>query len=72
VGVVRGGPADQSGIRRGDILLEIEGRPIASTAAMLDTIARLPPGTQASFKMLRGGREFEFRITIARRPVATR
>ena len=45
VAVIRGGPADLAGIRRGDILVAVEERPIGNTATMLDAIARLEPGT---------------------------
>ena len=72
VGVVRGGPADQAGVRRGDILLEVEGQPVTSTSAMLDAIARLSPGSQARFRILREGRTLELQVAVARRPVAPR
>jgi serine protease DegQ len=72
VGVIRGGPADAAGVRRGDILVEVERRPISSTAMMLDAIARLEPGSRARFRLLRDGREIEVRITVGRRPPATR
>jgi serine protease DegQ len=72
VGVIRGGPADAAGVRRGDILVEVEGRPISSTAMMLDAIARLEPGSRARFRLLRDGREIEVRITVGRRPPAIR
>jgi serine protease DegQ len=72
VGLVRGGPAEQAGVRRGDILLEVDGQPVASTSAMLDAIARLSPGSSARFRILRDGRSFELQIMVARRPVAPR
>jgi serine protease DegQ len=72
VDVLRGGPADRAGVRRGDILLEVEGQSVASTSAMLDAIARLSPGSRARFRILRGERSFEVQITVARRPVAVR
>jgi serine protease DegQ len=72
VGVVKGGPADQAGVRRGDILLAVEGEPVASTSAMLDAIARLSPGSRARFSILREGRTLQVQILVARRPVAPR
>jgi serine protease DegQ len=70
VGLVRGGPAEQAGVRRGDILLEVDGQPVASTSAMLDAIARLSPGSSARFRILRDGRSFELQIVVGRRPPA--
>jgi serine protease DegQ len=72
VAVIRGGPADLAGIRRGDILVAVEERPIGNTATMLDAIARLEPGTEARFRLLRAGREIEIRLKVGRRPVAGR
>ncbi len=72
VGVLRGGPADLAGVRRGDIVTEIEGRPIASTAVMLDWIARLAPGSAARLRLVGEGREIEVQLTVGRRPPATR
>ncbi len=52
-GVYRGGPADQGGVKPGDILIAVDDHPITDTVTMLDAIARLKPGSNAKLKLLR-------------------
>ena len=67
-GVMRGGPADKAGVRTGDILVEVEGKPVTNTATMLNLIAQITPGAQARFTFVREGRETTLPITVGRRP----
>ncbi len=67
-GLVRGGPAERAGVRVGDVLVDVDGRPVRDTTAMLDRIAQLAPGSSASFRFLREGRELQIPITIGKRP----
>jgi serine protease DegQ len=67
-GVMRGGPAEKAGVKVGDILVAVEGRPIAGTAAMLNTIAQLSPGSVASFRFVREGKEIDIPVTVGKRP----
>ena len=67
-GVMRGSPADRAGIRPGDILLMIAGRPVSSAQGMLELIAGLTPGSQAQVKIRREGRELDLSVAIAKRP----
>jgi Do/DeqQ family serine protease len=67
-GVLRGGPADKAGVKPGDVLVEIEGRPVADPSSMLNLIAALPPGAPARMKFKRQGKDVAASITIGRRP----
>jgi Do/DeqQ family serine protease len=67
-GVLRGGPADKAGIKPGDILVEVQGRPVADPAGMLNLIAALSPGQSAKLKLKRQGKSVEAAITVGRRP----
>jgi serine protease DegQ len=67
-GVLRGGPADKAGVKPGDVLVEIEGKPVPDPATMLNLIAALPPGTGAKMKLKRQGKDVEANITVGRRP----
>ncbi|HEX7052997.1 MAG TPA: Do family serine endopeptidase [Burkholderiales bacterium] len=67
-GVLRGGPADKAGVRPGDILVEVQGKPVADPTAMLDLIAALSPGQSARVRLKRQGRDVEANITVGRRP----
>ena len=67
-GVVRGGPAARGGIRPGDILVSVDGKPAGSTAQTLELIARLVPGEKATMTVLRKDREATVDVLVARRP----
>lgn len=67
-GVMRGSPADKAGIRPGDVLLTVGGKPVKDAQVMLDLIAALTPGETARFGLSREGRPLEVSITIGRRP----
>ncbi|MDP3669104.1 MAG: Do family serine endopeptidase [Telluria sp.] len=67
-GVVRNGPADRAGIRPGDILLAVEGKPVSNTSEMLNLIAKLAPGHKAKMTVLRKNREATLEVTVGKRP----
>ncbi|MFT3847936.1 MAG: Do family serine endopeptidase [Propionivibrio sp.] len=71
-GVQRGSPADASGIRPGDILLSVKGKPVKDPQVMLDLIAALKPGEAVPFKLLRQKAEFSTTIKIGKRPPLAR
>ncbi|MRW86382.1 Do family serine endopeptidase [Pseudoduganella sp. FT26W] len=67
-GVVRNGPADKGGIKPGDILLSVDGKPVADTNSMLNLIAQLVPGGKAKMTVLRKNKETTLDITVGKRP----
>jgi len=67
-GVLRGGPADKAGVKPGDVLLEVQGKPVADPAGMLNLIAALAPGQSAKVKLKRQGQSVDANITVGRRP----
>ncbi|MGB7479731.1 MAG: Do family serine endopeptidase [Burkholderiaceae bacterium] len=71
-GILKNGPADKAGMRPGDILVAINGKPVADTTDMLNLIALLTPGDRADMKVLRKGREMTLTVVIGRRPAPAR
>ena len=67
-GVLRGGPADKAGVKPGDVLLEVQGKPVADPAGMLNLIAALAPGQSVKMKLSREGRDIDATVTVGRRP----
>ena len=66
--VMPGGPADRGGVRSGDILVAVQGRPVADSAGMLNLVAALEPGKAATLRVQRGGRTLDLGVTVGRRP----
>jgi serine protease DegQ len=67
-GVVRGGPADRAGVRPGDVLVEVNGKAVPNPSAMLNVVAAVQPGTQATLKLLRNGDSVALKLTVGKRP----
>ncbi len=66
--VLRGGPADRAGVRQGDVLMEVDGKPVADPTAMLNLIAALQPGAPAKMKLKRQGQDVDATVNVGRRP----
>jgi serine protease DegQ len=66
--VVRNSPADQAGIKPGDIFVSIDGKKIDNWNTMLETVANLPPGKTVSVRMIRNGAETTLSVKIGKRP----
>ncbi len=71
-GVVRGGPADRAGMRPGDILVAVEGKPVADTTEMLNLIAQLTPGNKAKVTVMRKSQQSILDVTVGKRPKTRR
>jgi serine protease DegQ len=71
-GLVPAGPAARAGAKVGDILLTIEGNPIANPHTMLETVANLHPGDAVQMRVRRGPREIDLRLTVSTRPQPVR
>ena len=67
-GVMRGSPADRAGIRPGDVLIAVAGKPVKDPQGMLDLIAGLAPGESAKFRLRRETKEIDVDVSIGKRP----
>ncbi len=67
-GVQRGSPADVGGVKPGDILLAVDGKPVKDPQVMLDLIASQKPGDVVPFKLRRQKALFDTTIRIGKRP----
>lgn len=67
-GVLRNGPADEAGILPGDIVVAVNDRNVRNMTELMQTVAAIPPGSQAKFKLQRQGKTAEVLVKIAERP----
>jgi serine protease DegS len=65
---IEGSPADRAGLKAGDVLTRLGGRPIRDPRQMLDLVANQRPGTRIKVEGLRDGRAFSVELQIAERP----
>jgi len=64
----RGGPAWQSGLRNGDILLSADGQPVESARQLLLQIASLSPGHDLEVEVIRGNQLFVTSVNLIQQP----
>lgn len=65
-----GGPAEAAGIKKGDLVAAVEGKPIATVDEMQEAIGAAPVGKKLKVEVIRGGRHIVHTITLTRRPAA--
>ncbi|MBQ0087047.1 MAG: trypsin-like peptidase domain-containing protein [Bacteroidales bacterium] len=63
-GVQNGSVADHSGIRAGDVIVEINLNKIVGTSTLQEQMNRLRPGEQAVFTIFRDGKRKELIVTL--------
>jgi Do/DeqQ family serine protease len=69
----RGGPADRAGLRRGDILLAVNGNRIDNSNQLRNAVATNKPGQEVTLRIERNGREEEVKVALGEfRPEAPR
>jgi serine protease Do len=62
------GPAQASGLERGDIILELNGKPINDSNELRNTIAMMQPGEKVSLKVSRNGSTREISLKLGELP----
>jgi serine protease Do len=65
--VFEGEPADQAGIKTGDIILELDGKAIQDTNELLRVVAKLVVGKNINVKISRNGSEMNFKVILGER-----
>jgi serine protease DegQ len=66
--VVNASPADKAGVKPGDVLIGVEGKPVNDYSTTLNLISALKPGTTAALKVMREKNEFEVKVSVGIRP----
>jgi len=66
--VVPDGPAAKAGLRRGYIVLAVDGEPVLDSRRLTLRISQATPGTAVALRLLRDGQEQNIRITLGELP----
>ena len=67
-GILRNSPADRAQVKPGDVLVGINGRPVSDSVSMLNLIAELAPGREATLDVVRERQQFALKVTVGKRP----
>jgi serine protease Do len=65
--VEEGSPAADAGLRRGDVVLEIDGRPVEKMESFRNRVALTEPGTTIRLDVLRDGKRRELTVSVGTR-----
>ncbi len=66
--VFSGTPADQAGMKTGDVLVAVNGKPVTDSSSMLTLISAIAPGSGATLKVIRSQKDVELKVTVGKRP----
>jgi serine protease Do len=66
--VSSGSPAQKSGIERGDIILDVNGKPVTNSNDLRMTISMMPPDSEANLKVFRNGSERQIAVRLSTLP----
>lgn len=66
-GVEDGSPADDAGIRKGDVIVAFDGKTITDGDDLIEAVRRTKPGTEVSITVMRGNERKTLTATIERR-----
>ena len=66
-GLVPGSPAEQAGMKAGDVLVEMAGKPLASLSAYSDVLKTLTPGQAVPIVFEHEGKKVSATVTLTAR-----
>jgi len=69
--VEEGKPADKAGIKHGDVVTEVDGKPIRNNRELIDYISYLPVGSDVKIALIRNGQKMTVTARTQERPSET-
>jgi len=64
-GVMADSPADKAGLKRGDLIIELDGKPVADSVSLRNRVSALSPGTKIGIKIIRNGNQQSLTATLS-------
>jgi len=58
------GPADKAGIKRGDVIISVNGKPVTNHDELRLTISQMMPGSKATLDIARDGKPMTVAVTL--------
>jgi serine protease DegQ len=66
--VVKGSPADKAGVKGGDVVIELDGKPLHSSTELRNRLGLTQVGTTVDLTILRDKQRKNVKVTIAKAP----
>ncbi|MGH2479070.1 MAG: S1C family serine protease, partial [Ktedonobacteraceae bacterium] len=67
VAVTPNGPAQQAGLRSGDVIVQVNDTAISSTVDLTDALVRQNPGSTVTLGVLRGSQQTQIKVKLGER-----
>jgi Do/DeqQ family serine protease len=67
-GILRNGPAANAGLQPGDVIKEINGKPMRDSRDVMNVIAKAAPEEKVFITILRQGKKDEIQASVGKRP----
>jgi serine protease DegQ len=65
--IERGSPAEKGGMKLGDVIVAVAGKPVTDVSSTLNSIAGVPPGKSVPVKILRRNQELSLDVMVGKR-----
>ena len=62
--VIEGSPAQKAGLKRGDVVIEFNGKKVTDVSEFRNMVALTPPGTKVKIVVIRNGKRKEFEVVL--------
>lgn len=62
-------PAEKAGLKPGDVVISVDGQPVATSGEMQDRISAVGPGQETELELLRDAQRMVVRVTVGEMPV---
>ncbi len=69
--VFKGQPADKAGIKRGDVVLSVDGKNVETSNDLKNTVAYITPGKKVPIVIFRNGKEITLEVVLKERNEAS-
>ena len=64
--VNKGSPAEQAGLKPGDVIVRFDGKAVEDTGQLRNMVAATAPGTSAPVDVIRNGKQETFTVTVGK------
>ena len=69
MGVMRGSPAEEAGIRPGDVVMALDGHEVTCASSLEESILKAEPGQEIEARVRREGKERRMTVEVGTRPL---